>query len=45
MLLTAPDQAADLIDQVRVAGITLTYDPAAKTLCADTGNPADVSVG
>jgi len=45
MLLTAPDQAADLIDQVRAAGITLTYDPAAKTLCADTGNPADVSVG
>ncbi len=45
MLLTAPDQAADLIDQVRAARITLTYDPAAKTLCADTGNPVAVSVG
>ena len=43
--LTAPAQAADLIDQLRAAGVTLTYDPATKTLRADTGNAVAVSVG
>ena len=31
MQITAPGQAAGLIDQLRTAGITLTYDPDTRT--------------
>ncbi|MGH3217108.1 MAG: hypothetical protein ACRDPY_00005, partial [Streptosporangiaceae bacterium] len=43
-LVTAPAHAADLIDQLRAAGVSLIYDPATKTLHADT-NAAAVAVG
>ena len=33
---TAPAQAADLIDQLRAAGVSLIYDPATKALRTDT---------
>ncbi len=43
--LRTPDQAAELIDQMRAAGVTLTYDPGTKTLRPDTRDPVAVSVG
>jgi site-specific DNA recombinase len=33
--ITTPAQAADLIDHLRAIGVTLTYDPAARTLRSD----------
>jgi site-specific DNA recombinase len=43
MQITAPGQAAGLIDQLRTAGITLTYDPDTRTI--RTSDSAAVTVG
>ena len=43
MQVTAPGQAAGLIDQLRTAGITLTYDPDTRTI--RTSDSAAVTVG
>jgi site-specific DNA recombinase len=43
--LTAPARASDLIDQLRSDGVSLIYDPAAKTLRTDAQEPAAVSIG
>ena len=43
MQITAPGEAALLIDQLRTSGITLTYDPDTRTL--RTGDSAAVTVG
>ena len=43
MQITAPGQAAGLIDQLRTAGITLTYDPDTRTI--RTSDSAGVIVG
>ena len=32
MQITSPDETAALIDQLRTAGITLTYDPDTRTI-------------
>jgi hypothetical protein len=44
-LVTAPAQAAGLIDQLRATGVSLIYDPATKTLRTDTNGAAAVSTG
>jgi site-specific DNA recombinase len=44
-LVTAPAQAAGLIDQLRATGVSLIYDPATKTLRTDTNDAAAVSTG
>ena len=43
MQITAPGQAAGLIDQLRTAGITLTYDPDTRTI--RTSDSAAVTAG
>ena len=43
--VTAPADAADLIDRLRAAGISLTYDPATKALRTDTKDAVAVSAG
>jgi hypothetical protein len=43
--ITAPAQAAGLIDQLRSTGVSLIYDPATKTLRTDAMNAALISVG
>lgn len=43
--ITAPDEAAALIDQLRAADITLTYDPDTRTLHAGDSSIAAVTVG
>jgi site-specific DNA recombinase len=41
--ITAPAQAAELIDYLRVTSTTLTYDPGDPTLRADTGEVVTVA--
>jgi len=43
--LTRRAQAADLIDQLRISGAVLTYDPDTRTICADGSAPAVVTTG
>jgi DNA invertase Pin-like site-specific DNA recombinase len=43
--ITAPAQAAELIEHLRSTGTTLTYDPQERTLRADTGDAITVTVG
>ena len=43
--LTAPAQAADLIEGLRAADVSLIYDPATNTLRTDVTNAVPVSVG
>ena len=43
--VTVPAQAADLIDRLRAAGFTLTYDPDTRTLRADTQGATAVTTG
>jgi hypothetical protein len=43
--VTAPAYAAELIDRLRVADITLIYDPATRTLRADSKDSLAVSIG
>ena len=42
--IMAPDETAALIDQLRTAGITLTYDPDTRTLHTSDSNIAAVAV-
>jgi site-specific DNA recombinase len=42
--LTAPTRAAELIDHLRAAGVTLTYDPGKRTLWTDTDAPVTVTI-
>jgi site-specific DNA recombinase len=41
--LTAPDKAADLIDQLRGSGIVLTYDPDTQTIRTGESDPVAVT--
>jgi hypothetical protein len=43
--VTAPAQAAELIDRLRAADVTLIYDSATQTLRTDTKDSLAVSVG
>jgi hypothetical protein len=43
MQITAPGRAAGLIDQLRTAGITLTYNPDTRTI--RSSDSAAVTVG
>ena len=43
--VTAPAQAADLIDRLRAAGVTLIYDPATRALRTGTRDSLAVTVG
>jgi len=43
--VTAPAQAAELIDRLRAADVTLIYDPATRALRTDTSNSLAVTVG
>jgi hypothetical protein len=43
--VTAPAQAAELIDRLRAADVTLIYDPATRALRTDTNNALAVTVG
>ena len=43
--LTAPGQAAELIDHLRAAGITLTYDQDKRTLRTYAEDAVAVTVG
>ena len=45
MQVTAPGEAAGLIDQLRTAGITLTYDPDAQTIRTGDSDIAAVTIG
>jgi hypothetical protein len=45
MQLTAPAQTAGLIDQLRTASITLTYDPDTQTIRTCDSNPVAVTAG
>jgi hypothetical protein len=45
MHVTAPGETADLIDQLRTAGITLTYDPDTRTLRTSDSDIAAVVIG
>ena len=45
MQVTAPSEAADLIDQLRTAGITLTYDPDTRTIRTGDSDVVAVTVG
>ena len=45
MQVIAPGEAAGLIDQLRAAGIILTYDPDTRTLRASDRNIAAVAIG
>ena len=42
--VTSPAQAAELIDHLRAAGVTLTYDPGTRTLSTDTEDAVAVTV-
>jgi site-specific DNA recombinase len=43
--ITAPAQAANLIDHLRAMGVALTYDPDTRTLQTDTNEAVAVTVG
>ena len=43
--VTAPAQAAELIDRLRAADVTLIYDPATRALRTDTKDSLAVTVG
>ena len=43
--VTAPSQAAELIDRLRAADVTLIHDPATRALRTDTNNSLAVTVG
>ena len=43
--VTAPAQAAELIDRLRAADVTLIYDPATRALRTDTKDAPAVTVG
>ena len=43
--ITAPVQAADQIERLRVTGVSLIYDPATNTLRTDGMNAIAVAVG
>ena len=45
MQITSPDEAAALIDQLRTAGITLTYDPDTRTIRSGDSAIAAVTLG
>ena len=45
MQVTAPGEAAGLIDQLRTAGITLTYDPDTRTVRTGDRDIAAVAIG
>ena len=45
MQITAPGEVAGLIDQLRTAGITLTYDPDTRTIRTGDSGIAAVTVG
>ena len=45
MQVTAPGETAGLIDQLRTAGTTLTYDPDTHTIRSGGGDSAGVAVG
>ena len=45
MQVTAPGEAAGLIDQLRTAGITLTYDPDTRTIRTGDSDVLSVTVG
>ena len=45
MQVTCPDEAAALIDQLRTAGITLTYDPDTGTIRTGDSGIAAITVG
>jgi hypothetical protein len=42
--VTAPAQAAELIDRLRAADVTLIYDPATRALRTDTKDSLAVTV-
>ena len=42
--VTSPAQAAELIDRLRAANVTLIYDPATRTLRTDTKDSLVVSI-
>ena len=44
MLVTAPTRAGELIDHLRAADVTLTYDPGKRTLRTDTDAPVTVTI-
>lgn len=43
--LTTPRETAGPIDQLRTAGITLTYDPDTRTIRTSDSNPIAVTAG
>ena len=43
--ITAPTQAAELIDELRSRDVSLIYDPATKSLSTDADDAAAISVG
>jgi hypothetical protein len=43
--ITAPAETADLIDQLRATGTTLTYDPHDRTLRANGHDALSVTIG
>ena len=45
MQVTAPGEAAGLIDQLRAAGITLTYDPDTRTVRTGDSKIVAVAMG
>lgn len=45
MQITSPDETAALIDRLRTAGITLTYDPDTRTIRTGDSVIAAVTVG
>jgi hypothetical protein len=45
MQMTAPNETAALIDQLRAAGITLTYDPGTRTIRTSDSSIAAVTIG
>ena len=45
MQVTAPAETAGLIDQLRTAGVILTYDPDTRTIRTGDSDPVAVTVG
>ena len=45
MQITGPAETAVLLDQLRTAGVALTYDPDTRTIRADGSNPVAVTAG
>ena len=43
--LTTPAETAGLADQLRTAGVILTYDPGTLTICTRDDNPIAVTMG